>query len=137
MTAAIAFRNIDRSETLESSVRTHIQKLRKYDGRLIGCHVLVEFTHRRHARGNRVHVRIALAVPGDAIVVAHEPSFAATATDARLRQPPQRRAPRPERRHAAVAIREAFEIARRPIQDYGRRQRGRVKTRAIAQEMAT
>jgi cold shock CspA family protein len=34
----------------------------------------------------------------------------------------------PERKHARVAIREAFDIARRQLQDFARRQRGTVKT---------
>jgi len=33
----------------------------------------------------------------------------------------------PERKHVSVAIREAFDIARRRLQDYARRQRGAVK----------
>ena len=36
----------------------------------------------------------------------------------------------PERKHAQVAVHEAFDIARRQLQDYARRQRGDVKTAA-------
>jgi hypothetical protein len=59
--------------------------------------------------------------------VAHEASLHATDKDNEAAEAEPRAEPRPERKHALVAVREAFDIARRRLQDYGRRQRGSVK----------
>jgi hypothetical protein len=93
----------------------------------MGCQVLVELAQRHHERGNHYHVRIDLKVPGDELVVVHDASLHAAEKDLQATETAQRAEPRPERKHAAVAVREAFDIARRQLQDYGRRQRGSVK----------
>jgi hypothetical protein len=72
-------------------------------------------------------VRIDLTVPGAEIIVGHEAALRYTAragaTD-RVRKDDER-----ERAHrnAHVAVREAFEAARRRLQDYVRVHRGEVK----------
>jgi len=124
----ITFRGVDRSDRLEAAIRERIDKLEKYYQPIMGCRVLVEFTQRHHERGNHYHVRIDLTVPGGEIVVAHDASLHATGQDLDAEELTQRAEPHPERKHAVVAVREAFDIARRRLQDYGRRQRGDVKT---------
>jgi cold shock CspA family protein len=96
----------------------------------MGCRVLVELADRHHASGSRYHVRIDLTVPGEEIVVAHEASLHATAQDVDAETATKVAEPDPERKHARVAVREAFGIARRRLQDHGRRQRGTVKAAA-------
>jgi cold shock CspA family protein len=59
--------------------------------------------------------------------VAHEAGLHATAQDADLEELTKVAESDPERKHARVAIREAFDIARRQLQDHARRQRGTVK----------
>jgi cold shock CspA family protein len=73
-------------------------------------------------------VRIDLTVPGKEIVVAHEAGLHATAQDVDAEKLTKEAESDPERKHERVAIREAFDIARRRLQDYARRQRGAVKT---------
>jgi cold shock CspA family protein/ribosome-associated translation inhibitor RaiA len=127
LTPTITFRGIDPSAALEAEIRTRVGKLETYYRPIMGCHVLVEFAERHHETGNRYHVRIDVTVPGEEIVVAHEASLHATAQDVDAEKATKEAEPDPERKHARVAVREAFDIARRRLQDYGRRQRGTVK----------
>jgi cold shock CspA family protein/ribosome-associated translation inhibitor RaiA len=130
LTPTITFRGIDRSAALEAEIRTRIDKLETYDHSMIGCHVLVELAQRHHEAGNRYHVRIVLTVPGEEIVVAHEAGLHATDQDIHLAKATKQDEADPERKHALVAVREAFAIARRQLQDHARRHRGAVKTAA-------
>ena len=130
LTPTITFRGIDPSAALEAEIRTRIGKLETYYRPIMGCHVLVEFAERHHETGNRYHVRIDVTVPGEEIVVAHEAGLHATAQDVDAEKATKEAEPDPERKHARVAVREAFDIARRRLQDYGRRQRGAVKAPA-------
>ena len=126
----ITFRGIDHSPTLDAAIRARINKLETYYGAITGCRVLVEPAQRHHETGNRYHVRIDISVPGDDIVVAHEPSLHASAQAIELAETTRVNEPDPERKHVLVAIHEAFDIARRRLQDYARRQRGTVKAPA-------
>ena len=124
----ITFRGIEPSAALEAEVRTRINKLETYYRSIMGCRVLVELAQRHHETGNRYHVRIDLTVPGEEIVVAHEASLHATEQDIDRARATKQDETDPERKHARVAVREAFDIARRQLQDYVRRRRGTVKT---------
>ena len=127
LTPVITFRGMDRSEALESEISARINGLETYYRSIMGCRVLVELAQRHHEVGNHYHVRIDLTVPGEEIIVAHDASLHATAQDIDVERARKGDEPDPERKHASVAIREAFDIARRRLQDYARRQRGTVK----------
>jgi len=124
----ITFRGMAPSAALETNVRKRIQKLDSYYRSMTGCHVTVGRSQRHHARGNRFRVRIELTVPGDTLIVAHEPSVHNATRVLETGKVTKRTDIDPERKHANVAVREAFEVARRQLQDYARRQRGAVKT---------
>ena len=130
LTPTITFRGIYPSAALEAEIRNRIRKLETYYRTIMGCRVLVEYVQRHHETGNRYHVRIDLTVPGEEIVVAHEASQHATRQDVDAERMTREAEPDPERKHARVAVREAFDTARRRLQDYARRQRGAVKTAA-------
>jgi cold shock CspA family protein/ribosome-associated translation inhibitor RaiA len=127
LTPVITFRGLTHSPALEADILARIRKLDTYYQAIMGCRVLVEFAERHHEIGNHYHVRIDLTVPGEEIVVAHDASLHATAQDVETEKVTKAAEPDPERKHAHVAVREAFDIARRRLQDYGRRQRGTVK----------
>jgi len=127
ITPTITFRGIEPSASLEMEVRRRIHKLETYYRSIMGCRVLVELAERHHETGNRFHVRIDFTVPGEDIVVAHDASLHSTAQDTEVERGRKAAEVDPERKHARVAIREAFDIARRRLQDYARRQRGTVK----------
>jgi cold shock CspA family protein/ribosome-associated translation inhibitor RaiA len=128
LTPTITFRGVERTSALETEILTRLRKLETYYGGIMGCRVLVELVQRHHEAGNRHHVRIDLTVPGEEIVVTHEAGLHATAQDIDAAKLTKVSEPDPERKHARVAIREAFDIARRRLQDYVRQQRGAVKT---------
>jgi cold shock CspA family protein/ribosome-associated translation inhibitor RaiA len=130
LTPTITLRGIAPSRALEAEIRTRINKLETYYRSIMGCRVLVEFAERHHENGNRYHVRIDLTVPGEEIVVAREASLHRTAQDVDMEKFTKADESDPARKHARVAVREAFDIARRRLQDYARRQRGSVKTDA-------
>jgi hypothetical protein len=124
----ITLRGMKSSETLERDIRRRIASLERYYRGIVGCRVLVEVAGRHHESGHRFHVRIDLGVPGGQVVVAHN-------AGPRVRRPAgtierARKADETARelRHARVAVRTAFEVMRRRLQDFGRRQRGDVKS---------
>jgi cold shock CspA family protein/ribosome-associated translation inhibitor RaiA len=128
LTPTITFRGVDRTQALETEILRRVQKLDTYYPAIVGCRVAVELVQRHHEAGNRYHVRIDLTVPGEEIVVAHEAGLHATAQDLDADTLRKVAESSPERKHVRVAIREAFDIARRRLQDYARQQRGMVKT---------
>lgn len=127
----VTFRGFSPSPALEDDIRKHVAKLETYFASIMGCRVLVELVQRHHRAGNRYHVRIDLTVPGDEIVVAHEASLRAAAQDLGTEKITKASELDGERKHARVAVREAFDVARRRLQDFARRYRRSVKTPAV------
>jgi ribosomal subunit interface protein len=99
----ISAQDVSLSEAAEGNIRAKAASLETYYDGIVGCRVVVEGPVRHHRRGPYT-VRIDLSVPGTELVVD---------------------------RHADedlyVAIRDAFDSARRRLEDYARRQRGDVK----------
>jgi len=105
----ITFRNIEPSLALESAVRERAEKLEKFCDEIIGCRVIIESPHKHHHRGNLYELRIDLTVPDKEIVVMRSPD------DNHSHEDPY------------VAVRDAFDSARRQLEDYARKRRGKVK----------
>lgn len=103
----ITTRDVSLSEVAEQSIRDKAAKLDTFCDKIMGCRVLVETPHRHQQHGARYNVRIDLTVPGSELVVKRE-----------------------DHEDLYVAIRDAFDAARRQLQDYAARQRGDVKTHA-------
>jgi len=98
------------SAAVERNIRERAKRLDKFSAHIMSCRVVVEAPHRRHHQGNLYHVSIAVRLQGHtAIDVTRDP----------------------EKHHAHediyVAIRDAFDAARRRVEDYARRRRGQVK----------
>ena len=128
-TPSVTFRRIAPAPVLDADVRARLAKLERFHPNILAGDVMVERIQRHHERGNRIRVRVELLVPGGIIVVSHQSNERGTATPLD-RETHKSAEVDPQRKHARVAIREAFETARRQLQDFGRRQRGAVKTRA-------
>ena len=128
----ITFRGISRADWLQDDILARIARLEKYYGAITRCQVLVELAQRHHERGNRYHVRIDLTVPRGEIHVSHDASLHASKRDTAARSHTKRSELRPEQKHVTVAVKRAFDIARRHVQDYGRRQRGTVKLHEVS-----
>jgi ribosomal subunit interface protein len=101
----ITAREVSLSEAAQDDIRAKAANLDTYYNGIIGCRVVVEGPVRHHRNGPFT-VRIDLSVPGAELVVDRQ-------TDEDL----------------YVAIRDAFDAARRRLEDYARRQRGDVKSR--------
>jgi cold shock CspA family protein len=108
----IRFHNMKASAEIEAAVRSRAAELEQFAPRIMSCRVVVDVPHRHRRRGNQYNIRLDIKVPGDELVVAREPAEHATDRD-------------PHR-----AIHEAFDEARRLLQDHVRRVRGDTKTRA-------
>jgi ribosome-associated translation inhibitor RaiA len=64
----IAFRDIDRSEAIEATIRRHAAGLLTFDPRIQSCDVAVEAPHRHKHRGRDYRVRIDMVTPGAELV---------------------------------------------------------------------
>ncbi len=100
----ITARNMSLSEAAEQTIREKAAKLENFHDKITSCRVVVECPHRHKHQGVLYNVRIDLTVPGAELVVKREPN-----------------------EDLYVAIRDAFDAARRQLQDHARRQRGEVK----------
>ena len=106
----LQFRNLEPSPAIEAAVRKHVKKLKVFNGDIISCRVAIESPHKHQHKGKLYHVVVDVRVPGKEIVVSRAPDDQQAHED------------------VYVAIRDAFDAARRQIQDYARIRRGRVKT---------
>ncbi len=100
----VATRNISLSISEEEAIRSEAMKLDSMADRIMSCRVMVETPHRRGNEGIQYLVRIDLTLPGRELVVKRQPQ-------ADLR----------------TALQDAFDVAKRQVQDYTRRRRGLVK----------
>jgi len=104
----IKVRDMSVSEAAETAIRERAASLAAYYDRIMSCRVVVEGPVRHHRKAPFT-VRIDLSVPGAELVVDRQ-------ADEDL----------------YVAIRDAFDAARRRLEDYARRQRGAVKSHGAA-----
>lgn len=105
----VTFRGLDPSPAAEERVQSEAAKLERYHPRLTSCRVVVEKQHHRHHHGDLFHVRVDLTMPGGEVVVKREPMEHHAHED------------------VYIAIRDAFDAARRQLMDQVRRQRHDVK----------
>ncbi len=129
----VTFRNMPPSAAIEANIREKAEKLETFYDRIMSCRVIVEAPHRHHRKGKAYLVRIDITVPGGELVVNRAPK---RLDAAKLRRSESSGTEVIEShepsKHAAhedvyVAIRDAFNAAGRKLQDYARRQRGKVK----------
>jgi cold shock CspA family protein/ribosome-associated translation inhibitor RaiA len=128
----VTFRGLDVSDALEADIRERVGWLEQFYAGIVRCHVLVERPHRHRHDGRHFHIRIELTVPGvEPIIVSHEPSLHARLKD--VGGEAHRKATEIESVHrfARVAVREAFDVARRRLEDIAREQRGTVKAHEV------
>jgi len=128
----INFRGLAHSITLEGDIRERIAWLEQFYSGIVRCRVLVEVPHRHRHDGRHFQVRIDITVPGGApIVVSHEPSLHGPLKDVEEAEHSKDTEIEAVHRYAHVAIHEAFDVARRQLQDFVREQRGVVKTHEV------
>lgn len=93
----ITFRDVPHSDALDSHIRDKAQKLEQLFSDIVSCRVVVEQPAKHHLQGKPFNVRIDLGVPGSEIVV-----------------------DRQENEDVYVALRDAFDAAKRQLEDYAR-----------------
>ena len=93
------------SEAVEVKIRARADRLSRFSDEIQKCDVWLESPHGHHRKGDLYGIRIRLTVPNEEIEV-------------RLQ---------PETDDVYVAIREAFDAARRKLEDHERRRRAQVK----------
>ena len=105
----IKFRNMDASEAVETAAREYVAKLEHLADSIISCRVTIEAPHRHHHQGNLYTVSVDLHYSGGEAVANRAPGAKHAHED------------------VYVALRDAFNAARRQLQDRVRVQRGDVK----------
>jgi ribosomal subunit interface protein len=104
MQTQISFQGLPHSDALRQAIVDKAASLERFYERITSCRVVVE-TPGRHKQHGKVHsVRIDLRVPEGEIAITHQ-----------------------ENEDLQVALRDAFDAARRRLEDYARTQRGDVK----------
>ena len=109
----ITFRDMHPSEAIEAGVRGRVEQLERVFDRMTSCHVTIEKPHRHQHQGRLFHVHIDVILPGGEVVVGRDASEHHANVDPH------------------VAVRDAFDVLRRRLEDHVRRQRGAVKTHAV------
>ncbi|MEW6494470.1 MAG: HPF/RaiA family ribosome-associated protein [Cyanobacteriota bacterium] len=112
----VTYRDVEKTEALETLVREKVAKLEQVCDRLNSCRVAIEKIHDRPSSGSPYRVRIDMTVPGQELVAESNPGEGIQYIEV---QP---------------VIRDAFDAARRQLQEISERQRNRVKTHE-AQDM--
>jgi predicted phosphoribosyltransferase len=101
-----------------------VDALRRYFKDITHCHVVIAAPHRHHRHGRRYAVHVELSVPGERLVITHEPHKHAQPGKRHLTKADEVEAPHQD---IYVPVREVFDAARRRLEDYVRRRRGDVK----------
>jgi ribosomal subunit interface protein len=103
----ISLHGVEHSDALYNAIRDKLQKLERYHERIASCRVVLAVEGRHQHQGRQLKVRIDLKVPGGEIAVTRE-----------------------HNEDLQVALRDAFDAARRQLEDRARIARGDVKRRA-------
>lgn len=91
----ITMRDIPHSDALDAYIKMKVAKLEGVFSHIVGCHVVVAVPHKHQHQGKQFNVRIELNVPGKEIVVNHD-----------------------HHEDVYVALRDAFDAAKRQVDDY-------------------
>jgi cold shock CspA family protein/ribosome-associated translation inhibitor RaiA len=122
----ITFRNMEASPKLEEAVLREASRLERFFPRIMSCRVAIEGP-RREEFGGLYRVRIDLGVPGEELLVEHNPTLHETLRAEEAVHKTKEDEPHRERRDPQRAVHEAFHEMRRRLQDYARRMRGDTK----------
>jgi ribosomal subunit interface protein len=102
----ITIRDMAHSEALDQHIQAKAAKLEQYCSSITSCRVVVEAPHKHNHQGRQYVVRLDITVPGSEIVVNHE-----------------------HHEDVYVALRDAFDAAKRRLEDFARIRRGETRVR--------
>jgi ribosome-associated translation inhibitor RaiA/cold shock CspA family protein len=106
----VHFHNLERSPAVEAAIKKRVEKLEEFADDIESCRVTVEAAHKHHRQGNLFAVRVSIRIAGSEIVVSRDPGADHSHEDVH------------------VALRDAFDAARRQLQDRVRVRRGDAKS---------
>jgi cold shock CspA family protein/ribosome-associated translation inhibitor RaiA len=106
----IVFQNCEPSEALQAEVARQLRRLEKFSPRITSCRVVIRAPGARHRQGDSYAIDLRIAMPQHQDIVVNR-----SHRDI------------PENEHPLVAIRNAFSLAQRQIEDTAREMRGQVK----------
>ena len=118
----VTFRGVRYPAALETDVRARLARLERYYPSIVSARVRIDLSG-RHRDGNRYRVLVELGVPGADVIVAHDARVRPALVTSGSRRIRKQDEPNSDHRHARIAIREAFDAARRRLQDYARKRR--------------
>lgn len=99
----VSFEHIEPVDSIKERVRQEAQKLERYSDRITSARVVIAKPQHRHQKGDTYSVRLHLTIPGAAdIAVSRDPAETGRHEDIH------------------VTIRDAFDVARRQLQDLER-----------------
>lgn len=110
----VTFRGMKPSPALEERIRYEARSLERFGEELTGCRVTVALPHQHGRKGQLYSVKIALHARGEEIVVDHDHGENHAHED------------------LYVAVRDAFELAERRVEQHVRRRRGEIKRHDVA-----
>lgn len=105
----ILFHGLTHSDAVETKIREKVAKLEQFCDHIVSCRVAIEAKHHHQHQGNLFHVHIDLNVPHKQIVVSRDHHDKQAHED------------------LYVALRDAFDAAKRQLEEYMRIQRGEIK----------
>lgn len=114
----ITFRHMEPSPALEARIREKAEKLDRFYEQVMALRVAVEAPHEHKNQGKLFHVRIDMTVPGGELVISKGHHHQSQAHE-----------------DVYVALRDAFDVARRRLEEYSRQQRGDVKAHSKPQAL--
>lgn len=110
----ITFRHMETSDALEAKIREKASSLDRFADHIMSCRVTVEAPHQHQQQGKLFNIKVDITIPGGEIIADRHPA----------------------KHHAHedpyVALRDAFNAARRQLEDYVRKQRGKVKKHEVS-----
>ena len=105
----LSFHNMDHSSAVAAKVNEKAAKLNDRFDRMTHCRVVVEAPHRHHRKGKLYKISIEIGLPNHQLLVNRDPAGHHAHED------------------IYVAIRDAFNAARRQLEDYTDKMARRVK----------
>ena len=104
----ITFRDITRSEAVETAILERAERLDRFSEHIMSCRVTVGMIQKHKHQGKLFNIRVDLTVPGTEIVVNRDKA-----------------------EDVYVAIRDAFDAAKRKLEEHTQRIRGDVKQHEV------
>ncbi|MEY8837578.1 HPF/RaiA family ribosome-associated protein, partial [Cribrihabitans sp. XS_ASV171] len=109
MPLEIVWHDTEQSETLEARIRDRVDKMHRYFKHINSVHIAVEMPHRSQHGNKAYHIRIECRVPGDELVVSHDPGDQGAHYD------------------PYIAVRDAFDAMDKQLEAFSQKIRGDVK----------